>query len=210
MTMLKKTLTNIIFTQIFSEFKVYFASKTLKKIKTMQKINSFLVLILAAMLLSGCSVTMLQPPVSAAYSEKDVDSLLGVYHRSHDFDCAPPDVVREAFNRDFQMVYAVEWETSGANLFKADWETRGRDCKAYYDGNGQLLMYVFEASRGDLSEPVKDVLSREFFWHHIDEIKKFVKAGRKGFKIELDRWFIDDEVTVCLYEDGTPCYQYID
>jgi hypothetical protein len=162
------------------------------------------VLGVAACLFLSAETTLAQenPAISKEYSNEEIARMVRTYKRAHSHDVMPPEMIQQKFRVDFPKAHDVEWETDG-KIYEVEFEIKFRDCQAYYDAKGNLLMYVKEIYRSELPAIVKNAVENKYPKYRFDDIDKIWRGTEVFYKIEVENKSSDTEIKLLLKEDGT-------
>ena len=150
------------------------------------------------------------PNMSTKYNLTEIKDLYKQHKVSNDRDVVPPPSLSEKFNKDFPKARDVDWEKSGV-LYEVDFEIGwiGKtDYKAYYDLEGNLVMYREEISNSSLPAIVKNAALTKYPNYRIDDIDKIVAGKDTLYKVSLEKG--DMDVKLVLTHDGTTVNEYFD
>lgn len=162
---------------------------------------NFVLLMGISMVFMGCMGTAITPSIGDRYSDQQIDSMVSLYKSGPDHEVRPPEAVQRAFMRDYPGAYDVEFEMS-QNIYKAEFELSRRDYKAYYDAEGNLIMHQYEVCKSELPPVVKNAVKQRYPHFSIDEVSRFIKGTRVGYKVHIERMLIDAEYNLWYWEDG--------
>jgi hypothetical protein len=147
------------------------------------------------------------PAITAKYSDAAIDSLIRTHATLSSRDVVPPQALQQKFVRDFPNAYDVEWETAGG-VYEVEFEVGYTDYKAYYDGEGNLLMYGCEVRKSALPAAVRRAVEESYPRYRFDEIKEVHKGTAVFYKIEMERR--DSEVKLVVGSDGSFVDNWVD
>jgi hypothetical protein len=147
------------------------------------------------------------PAISTLYSNEELAQKVKTHKASHSRDVVPPTNIRQKFQSDFPKSSDVEWEASDS-VYEVEFDVRFRDCEAYYDVNGNLLMTVEEMYRSELPAVVKNAAETKYPKFHFEDIDKIRRGTEVFYKIEMERR--DVEVELLIRSDGIICDERID
>jgi hypothetical protein len=139
------------------------------------------------------------PAISTRYSNEEIVQKIKTHRVSHSRDVIPPANLQQKFRTDFPTASDVEWETAG-DIYEVEFDVRFRDCKAYYDAGGDLLMTVEETFRSGLPAVVKNAAEAKYPKYHIEDIDKIRRGTEVFYKIEME--FRNMEVELLIQPDG--------
>jgi hypothetical protein len=160
----------------------------------------FKILSLAAGLFFIQTAAAQQPAISTRYSDEEIIQKIKTYKASHSHDVVPPATLQQKFRADFPKASDVEWETDGG-IYEVEFDVRFKDCKAYYDAAGNLLMTVEETYLSELPAVVKNAAEAQYPKYHFEDIEKIRRGTDVFYKIEMEHR--DMEVKLLIRpEDG--------
>ena len=155
--------------------------------------------ILSALFASGVLFAQ-NPTISQRYSDAEIATLIRNYANSRNHDTHATGVLQQNFQQHFPRAQSVEWETNG-EIFEAEFKINRRDFKAFYDKDGNLLMFVQDIRASELPAIVRTAAEARFPKYRFEDIEKVVKGTRTFFKIEMEHR--NHEVTMFILNDGT-------
>lgn len=166
--------------------------------------NLTLLLAIIALSSSVLFAKLPTPTISTKYSDSEIATLIQNYKSTPDRDVKVDGALLKKFQADFPKAKFVEWETND-EVYEADFEIgtifNTHDIEAYYDKNGELLMYEAEISVSDLPANVKETAQKQHpNYRFDDDIEKIVKGKQTYYKIEMEHR--DNEVTIYIGSDG--------
>ncbi len=142
-----------------------------------------------------------EPATSTHYTHDQVEQMLNTHHTSHHTDNAyPPASVQQKLLADFPKAKDIDWETSGS-VYEADFELSNTDYKAYYDAQGNLLMYSIDISRSQVPEAVKTAVKTKYPNYRIDDADKIIQGTQTFYKLELEQG--EMEIKAVFKTDGS-------
>ncbi|MDR3187645.1 MAG: hypothetical protein LBT94_00460 [Prevotellaceae bacterium] len=147
------------------------------------------------------------PAITAKYPDATIDSLIRAYATARSSDVTPAQALQQQLAKDFPRAYDVEWETA-AGIYEAEFEVRRADYKAYYDGEGSLLMYSCEVRASELPAAVRDAAKGRYPKYRFDEAKKVHKGTAIFYKLEMERR--DAEAKLVIKSDGSVVDDWVD
>lgn len=147
------------------------------------------------------------PAITAKYTDAVIDSLIRAHVTLASRDVVPSQALQQKFVKDFPNAYDVEWETAGS-IYEVEFEVGHTDHKAYYDGEGNLLMYSYEVRKSALPAAVREVTQDRYPQYRFDEIKEVHKGTAVFYKIEMERR--DMEIKMVVKSDGSFVDTWVD
>lgn len=166
-------------------------------------------LILSLALISGMlsALCAQNPVISTKYSDKEITTLIQNYKKARHHDVWPDDILQKKNQQDFSYTANAEWETDN-EIYEADFEIKFRDFEAFYDKEGNLLMYKKEIHEKEIPAIVKTAAESKYPKFSFEDIQKIVKGTETFYKIEME--FKDTEVTVLVTNEGKLISEKVD
>jgi hypothetical protein len=158
----------------------------------------------AAMLISTVLFAQ-NPAISTKHSNEEIATLIQNYNNSRQRDAFPTVDLQQKFLQDFPNARDVEWETNG-ELYEVEFEIRHRfemrrrDFTAFYDKEGNLLMYRQQIRASELPAIVKTAAEARFPKFRFEDIEKIRIGTQTLYEIEMERR--DSEVKMLISSDG--------
>lgn len=149
----------------------------------------WIISLLSLLGVSSCDNTPIKHPIiNNSYTNYQIDCLI------HGFNTEPqqedisfvPQQVQLALMKDFPDHSDIEW-TEGNNVYKAEFDIKFSDFKAYYDTDGTLLMYKVEISLDQLPAIVKNTAIASYPDFNFEDQEKIVVGTRTYYEIEMER-----------------------
>ena len=140
------------------------------------------------------------PAVSKKYTNEEIDKMVRAFRMEHSQNVMPSELLMQKFSKDFPKAYDIEWEKA-TNLYEVEFEIRGADYEAYYDEQGNLIMYKHDIYPSDLPELIRKKVKNLYPNYRFDDIEKIVKGTEVSYKVEMERGDLDVRVIVKI--DGT-------
>jgi hypothetical protein len=166
---------------------------------------------LTAILCTYCAKSQIfnevTPVIAGKYSDTEIDSLIRAYASLPSRDATPSQALQQKFAKDFPNAHDVEWETA-ESIFEVELELGYTDYKAYYDKEGNLLMYGYEVRESKLPAAVRDAAKALYPKYRFDDIKKVHKGTAVFYKVEMERR--DSEVKMVIKSDGSLVENWVD
>ncbi|MDR0745208.1 MAG: PepSY-like domain-containing protein [Mediterranea sp.] len=147
------------------------------------------------------------PAISTRYSNEEIVQKIKAHKASHSQDVVPPANLQQKFGVDFPKASDVEWETTG-DIYEVEFDVRLRDCKAYYDATGNLLMTIEETYRSELPAIVKNAAEAKYPKYHFEDINKIRRGTEVFYEVEME--LRDMEVELLIQPNGTILNERID
>ena len=147
------------------------------------------------------------PAISTRYTNEEITQKITTHKASHSQDVVPPANLQQKFRVDFPKASDVEWETAG-DIYEVEFDVRFRDCKAYYDSEGNLLMTVEETYRSGLPAVVKNAAETKYPKYHFEDIDKIRRGTEVFYKVEME--LRDTEIELLVQSDGVIRNERID
>ena len=154
--------------------------------------------VILTLTLCSSQINAQAPAISKKYSEQKVYDLIMRYNTSNKYNGANA-AVSKAFSRDFPNAYDIEWETND-EIHEVEFEIRNRDFKAYYDKEGNLLIYKQDITLAELPANVKKAAKALYPKYRFDDVDKIVSANQTYYKIDLE--YGEHEITVYVDSNG--------
>lgn len=148
-----------------------------------------------------------QPAMTKKYTDKQIVDMIQAIRIAHSHDVTPTAVLQQKLAKDFPKAKDIDWET-GANIYEVEFEIGRDDYKAYYDTQGELLMYKVEISEQKLPAIIKNAARSKYPDYHFEDIDKIVRGSETFYKMELERGNI--EVKLTYKKDGTLVTEHFD
>jgi hypothetical protein len=149
--------------------------------------------------LTSCNSFAQNPAISTKYTNKEIANLVQNYEKSNHRDIWAEGILLQKFQKDFLNAYSVEWETND-EICEVEFEIKDRDFKAYYDKDGNLLMYKQEIREGELPAAVKKSAKTKYPQHRFEDLEKIVKGTQTFYKVEME--YKEMEITMFLASNG--------
>jgi len=172
----------------------------------MKKIALGLLTLVAALFIA-LPVSAQAPAISTKYTNDQVDKMLQDFKVNYSYDVMPGQALLQKFMQDFPGAHDVEWETA-ANIYEVEFEIRRDDYKAYYDEQGNLIMYIHDIYQNDLPAAVTNKIKAEYPNYRFSEVERIAKGTEILYKVEVERG--DMEVKYIIKNDGTVVNKMID
>ncbi|MDR3366709.1 MAG: hypothetical protein LBO71_07065 [Prevotellaceae bacterium] len=157
------------------------------------------ILSVAAGLLFMQAAAAQNPAISTRYSNEEIVQMLKAHRTSHSRDVIPPANIWQKFMADFPKASDVEWEASDS-VYEVEFDVRFRDCKAYYDVSGSLLMTVEEMYRSELPAVVKNAAEAQYPKFHFEDMDRIRRGTEVFYKVEME--LRDAEVELLIQPNG--------
>jgi hypothetical protein len=140
------------------------------------------------------------PAISTRYSDEVVAGMIRRHKNAHSRDVNPPSLLASKFKADFPKAHGVEWELADS-VYNVEFKLRFRDCEAYYDFEGNLLMLVEEITRSELPAVVKNAAEAKYPKFGFEDIDRIRRGTEVFYKIEMEHR--DTDVKLLIKSDGT-------
>lgn len=150
------------------------------------------------------------PKMSSELSLEQINKIYQEHRVTHTQNTIPPQNIMDKFVADFPEAKDIDWEKS-AVLYEVEFETGtfGHiDHKAYYDLQGNLIIYKTEIGENQLPGVVKNAALAKYPKFKIDDADKIIKGKDIFYNIELQKG--DMDIKLSLKKDGTILNEYID
>jgi hypothetical protein len=139
------------------------------------------------------------PAISEKYTDAEIETLIKNFNQSKSRDLIVTGNLLNRFQQDFPNAKSVEWETND-EIYNVEFEVKSCDFDAYYDKDGNLLMYKHEIKEKELPAVVKTAATSKYPKYRFEEIEKRVIGKKIFYKIEME--LKDTEVDMIISEDG--------
>ncbi|MDR2534090.1 MAG: PepSY-like domain-containing protein [Tannerellaceae bacterium] len=126
------------------------------------------------------------PVITTQYSNEAIIEMIGKYESLNSRDAIPSAELAAKFKADFPKAYKIEWEEAGG-IFEVEFDRKFKDCTAYYDAKGNLLMTVEEIYRSQLPAVVKTAAESKYPKYSFEDIDKIRRGTETFYKIEMER-----------------------
>ena len=120
------------------------------------KVVSFIAVVLRAI---SCSSSAPNPVISTQYTDSKIETLIQSFTPNRDIQ--PTATQLQRFQRDFPNAREVDWESNN-QIYEVEFEVNHRDFTAFYDNEGNLLMFKQEILNSELPKIVKAVAETQF------------------------------------------------
>ena len=150
------------------------------------------------------------PTVSLKYTGEQIRALYKEHKKSRSHDVVAPTNLIEKFDKDFPKARDVDWEKS-AILYEVEFEIgwfNSTDYKAFYDMEGNLVLYKQEISTRDLPAIVKNAVLSKYPNFRIDDTEQIVAGKDALYRVSLEKG--DTDLKILLGHDGTIINEYFD
>jgi hypothetical protein len=98
-----------------------------------------------------------------------------------------PQVVKDAFNKQFPEAEEVKWNKEGED-FEASFEKKEKDMSAVIDTKGNVLETEVGIEITDLPQAIQDYLAKNYAGKEIKEAAKIVDAkGTLTYEAEIEK-----------------------
>ncbi|MDR1006847.1 MAG: PepSY-like domain-containing protein [Bacteroidales bacterium] len=151
------------------------------------------------------------PSTSSQYTDQEVmDLILRFEQERYDIlTSSVPAVVIQGLNAAFPNATQVEWEYGGG-IYEVEFEIDRREYEAYFDEQGNLMMYKVDMNYSEIPQVVKDAIYANYQGYNIDDVNMVVlPGGAKYYEVDIeDR--NDRELAVIINEAGQIVDDFID
>ena len=148
-----------------------------------------------------------KPKITNKYSNTEIENLLNANKMTHSRNVIPTTQLTQRFVTDFPKTNDVEWEL-GADVYEVEFEVGFTDHKAYYDNQGNLLMYKYDIKSSELPTSINNIVTTKYPGYKFEDIEKIQRGTEILYKIEVEKG--DYEVKLLLKSDGTIVNEYFD
>jgi hypothetical protein len=157
------------------------------------------ILFLSAAIVTGTALFAQNPAISTKYSNEEIATHIQNYRNSREHDVIPAGALLQKFQQDFPNAYDVEWDTND-EIYEVEFDVKLHDFTAYYDKDGNLLMYKQKIKEKELPAIVKTGAEAKHPKYRFEEIEKIVKGTETFYKIEME--YQDLEVKMFISNEG--------
>lgn len=140
------------------------------------------------------------PAISIRYSDETIAGMIRRHKNARSREVVPPSSLAAKFKADFPKAHGVEWELADS-VYQVEFKVRFRDCEAYYDFDGNLLMLVEEITRTELPAVVKNAAEAKYPKFGFEDIERIRRGSEVFYKIEMEHR--DTDVKLLIKSDGT-------
>jgi hypothetical protein len=147
----------------------------------------------------SCTYFAQNPAISTKYSDKEIAELVRNYNNSRNRDVSVDGVLMQNFRQNFPNARDIDWETND-EIYEVEFEIRDRDFRAFYDKEGNLLLYKQDIRTSELPSAVKKSATEKHPKYRIDDVDKIVKGTQTFYKMEME--LRDHDVTIYVANDG--------
>ena len=156
------------------------------------------ILILSALMVA-CMSSAQNPTVSSKYSDSEIEAFIQNYKNTRNRDVFPTGVLLQRFQQDFPNARDAEWEMND-EVYEVEFKVSNRDFEAYYDKDGNLLLYKQDIRSSELPAIVKTAAKAQFPTYRFEDVEKIVKGTQTFYKIEME--LRNHDVTIYVASDG--------
>ncbi len=156
------------------------------------------ILILSVALISTALFAQ-NPEIQKKYSDNVIETLIQNYKKTPNRDVYVDGVLLQKFQKDFPNAHSIEWETN-EQLYEVEFWIKLREFKAFYDKEGNLLMYKQEIRERDLPAVVKTAAESKYPKYKFDDLEKTISGTKTLYEIEME--FRDSEVKMVINNEG--------
>ena len=155
--------------------------------------KKYFLILMSAMI---CTALFAQKPaVSTRYSDTEIDEMITRYNRSQNRDVRADGALAQRFRQDFPKARLAEWETND-EVYEVKFNIKHSEFDAYYDKDGNLLMYVQDLLKSELPAVVLNSAQAKLPGYRFDDIDKVVKGTRTYFVIEMERGEMESKLVI--------------
>lgn len=147
------------------------------------------IIAVALICLISCQTAVAQlpsPSPSAKYSNEEISQMIKTHKRNRSKDIRPTTIQNQRFISDFPKARDIDWEVA-AEIYEVEFEIGRIDYKAYYDKDGNLLMYKYNITESELPAVVKNAAFDKYPDSKIDDIDKVVKGTETYYVVEMEK-----------------------
>ena len=164
------------------------------------KLFRFLSVMAGCFVLVQAAAAQTNPAISKEYSDEAIAGMIQKHKAANSRDVIPPAEFAAKFKADFPKASRAEWELA-EGVYEVEFDIRFRDCKAYYDVKGNLLMIVEEIYRSELPAVVRNAAETKYPKYSFEDIDRVRRGTEVFYKIEMEHR--DAEVKLLVKADGT-------
>jgi hypothetical protein len=180
-----------------------------------RNLNSYIIMklifrtssIAGALLVMSLTATAQNPAISSKYLDSvqypddKIEALIRDYRAANSRDVLPGEALAQQLKKDFPEARDIEWETA-AGIYEAEFEISWRDCKAYYDAEGHLLMYSLDIRLSELPSAIKSAAKAKYQGFRFDrDVEKIIKGRSVLYKVTMEKG--DTEIEATFKSDAT-------
>lgn len=140
------------------------------------------------------------PSMSAKYSNEEISKIVQSHKRSKSKDVRPSATLSQRFFSDFPKARDIDWEVA-ADVYEVEFEVGRVDYKAYYDKDGNLLMYSYEITLAELPAVVKNAALDKYLDAKIEDTYRMVEGTDSFYVVEMEK--DENEVKAAFSPKGT-------
>lgn len=141
------------------------------------------------------------PVISKKYSNAEIEKMIASYKAGDSKDICPTTTLSNQLAKDFPNAARIEWKEA-FGIYEAEFTIDRTDYNAYYDAEGNLLMYTAEIRGADLPAVVRNGIVAKYPDYHIDnDPKKTYKGSEIYYTIEIEG--SGNEFKLVLSSNGT-------
>ncbi len=146
------------------------------------KVISFIAVVLLAI---SCSSSAPNPVISTQYTDSEIETLIQSFNPNRNIQ--PTATQLQRFQRDFPNAREVDWESNN-QIYEVEFEINHRDFTAFYDNEGNLLMFKQEILNRELPKIVKaTVETHDLNFRLESNTYKIVKGTQTFFRIRMEQ-----------------------
>ncbi|MDR0940653.1 MAG: hypothetical protein LBM68_00335 [Bacteroidales bacterium] len=155
--------------------------------------------VLLLIVVISCLSLAQTPIISTKYSDAEIDKLIARFKTTTHEDVSPTVLLQQQFQHDFSEARYTEWESNN-QIYKVEFEIDSRHFAAFYDNEGNLLMYKQEIRTNDLPIVVKNTATTHYPNYRFDSVYLIIKGTQIFYKIEVEQ--SENDVTLFVNNNG--------
>ncbi|GHT41062.1 hypothetical protein AGMMS49965_10280 [Bacteroidia bacterium] len=164
--------------------------------------------IAGALFVMSLTASAQTPAVSTKYSDEKIEELIQSYHTANARDVSPDETLSQQLKKDFSAARDIEWETA-AGIYEAEFEINRTDYKAFYDADGNLLMYIFDIRLSQVPANIKNAAQTKYPAFKFDrDAKKIIKGKKVLYQVTLEKR--ETEIEATFNSDGSFVKEHYD
>jgi hypothetical protein len=157
--------------------------------------------ITGALLVMSLTSAARNPAVSTKYSDGQIETQIRSYRAANARDVFPNETLSQQLKKDFPTARDIEWETA-AGIYEAEFEIKQNDYKAFYDADGNLLMYAFEIRLSEVPAIIRNAAKSKYPKFKLDrDAKKIVMGTKVLYRVTAESG--ETEIEATFNADGS-------
>ncbi|GHT58499.1 hypothetical protein AGMMS50239_03180 [Bacteroidia bacterium] len=164
--------------------------------------------IAGALFVTSLTATAQTPAVSTKYSDEKIEELIQSYHTANAHDVFPKETLSQQLKKDFPAARDIEWETAN-EIYEAEFEIKWTDYKAFYDADGNLLMYIVDIRLSEVPAIIKNAAQTKYPGFRFDrDARKIIKGKKVLYQVTLEKR--ETEIEATFNSDGSFVKEHYD